>query len=325
MDQFDKQKLFESTPFQRVDTAGKPCDLTILIISFNCKELLKSCLNSIYASISEVCEVIVIDNASVDGTRESLLLEYPFVRLVTNAINVGHTRAVNQGVRLASGRRILLLDADTELLPKAIESLCTFMDTHNDTWLAAPRTLNSDGTIQETARNFPSPLSGVFGRQSLLTRLFPNNPVTRRYLGRAHLENREPFQVEFVSAACMLFDRRVLELVGLLDEGYPGYWVDADWCKRIQNAGGTIHCIPDAVIYHHEQNKSSRKRNPSRIIDFHTGVCRFYRLHHTCGRWDPRALVVALLLAIRAMLLLIINQCKRSDNYSDPLSLPQNR
>lgn len=302
-------------------TGEVPCDLSVVIISFNCWNLLKNCLLSIYFSSGTDFETIVLDNASLDGTPDRVREEFPQVRLLVNPLNIGHSKAFNQAVKHARGKRILLLDADTELLPEAIFTLHRFMESHADAWLAAPRTLNTDGTIQESARNFPSPLSGIFGRQSLLSRLFPDNPITRRYLGRENIGASEAFQVEFVSAACMLFDRRVLERVGPFDEGYPGYWVDADWCKRIRKSGGMIYCVPNAVIYHHEQNVSSRKRNPSRIIDFHTGVYRFYRIHYTFGGWDPRSAVAAILLTIRAIILLCANKFKKRGNYSDPLSL----
>ncbi len=131
-----------------------------------------------------------------------------------------------------------------------------------------------------------------------------------------------PFQVEHISSASMFFRKSLLDSVGLFDEAYKGYWVDADWCKRIQKAGEKIFCVPKSVIIHREQNHSDLKKSRSRIIFFHTGVFRFYRLHYTWGYLDPRTLIAALLLSIRALINLAINETKKtSAAQKDPLLL----
>jgi len=264
--------------------------LSVLIISFNCWDLLSDCLCSLHNSDNNFHEIVVVDNASVDETCKMLPKAFPEVRLLQNRTNVGHTKAVNQGCKEISGTHILLLDADTELAPDCISKMMGFMEIYPDISMVAPRTYNSDGSVQESARDFPSPINGVFGRQSMLTRLFPNNTFSRRYLAQHNLNSSAPFQVEQISAACMLFKRDLLDLVGYWDEGYSGYWVDSDWCKKIQKKGEKIFCVPQASIVHHEQNKHTIKKNPVRIIAFHQGVYRFYRLHYTLGFWDPRSI-----------------------------------
>jgi len=244
--------------------------------------------------------------------------------VIENTENLGFIRGVNQGFSFATGDQILLLDADTELRYDTISQMYIFLEEHSEVVMVVPRTINPDGTIQETARRFPSIINGFLGRQSFLTRLFPNNPFSKRYLDRNNLENRNPFQVEFVSAACIMFRKTVLNTVGFLDEGfskYAGYWSDADWCNRIQKAGGIIYCVPQAVILHHEQNKPFRKINSLRIIEFHKGVFRLYRLHYTLGKWDSRILIAALLLTARTLLLLTAKILKKAPESSvDPLS-----
>ncbi len=297
-------------------------NLSILIISFNCWHYLDICIQSILASDYPILEVVTVDNASMDGTPEKMRTKYPQVYLVQNDENVGHVRAVNQGFKLLTSDRILLLDADTELRPNAIRRMAEFLDDHREVCMVAPRTINSDGTMQETARNFPSPMNGLFGRQSVLTKLFPSNPFSRHYLARDHFDHQDPFQVEFISAACMMFRKTILERVGVWDEGFCGYWVDADWCKRIQKAGGIVYCVPQAVITHDEQNKGFRKKNPKRIIDFHVGAYKFYRRHYTLGMWDPRSVMAVFLLGLRTLLLLLTNILKKApESYKDPLSL----
>ena len=295
--------------------------LSILIISFNCWGRLNACLRSIFSSDHPVFEIIVIDNASIDGTVEKLHITYPTVRIIENSENIGHARGVNQGLKLVTGQRVLLLDADTELRPDAITHMSVFLDDHPEVYLVAPRLYNSDGTIQHSARNFPSIMSGLFGRQSLMTRLFPKNPFSQHYLALHHIDTQTPFRVQHVSAACMLFNREILSKVGFWDEGFHSYWVDADWCKSIQEAGGTVYCVPKAFIIHHEQYSRFLKKSPTRIIKFHLGAYRFYRQHYTLGIWDPRNLIAAFALAVRAFLLLIINTFKRTSQcYTDPIS-----
>ncbi len=301
-----------------------PNTLSALIVTYNGWHYLNTCLRSIEASDHPVTEIVVVDNGSIDGTAEKLHAAYPGVRLIHNAGNAGFIRAVNQGLAAVTGERILLLDVDTELRRNAIGILSRFLDTHPEVSLVVPRTYDADGQVQETARQFPSAMNGLFGRQSLLTRLFPGNPFSNRYLSRHYLQSAAPFPVEMVSAACILLRRRLVDDVGGLDEGfsrYVGYWSDADWCKRIQATGALAYCVPEAVIIHHEQNKPHRKKNPTRIVEFHTGAHRFYRRHYTFGWLDPRSLAAALLLGLRAALLLGLNALKKEEVASvDPLS-----
>ena len=297
--------------------------LSIIIVSYNCWNHISACLKSVFASDLKPDEIVVIDNASVDKTPERLAESYGSgIRLVVNPVNTGHARAVNQGLRLVNADRVLLLDADTELKPDMIRLLCEFMDSHPGASMAAPRMYGPDGALHDSARNFPSAINGLFGRQSLLTRLFPRNRFSRRYLATDRSGDETPFRVEHVSAACMLFDRSVVGAAGLWDEGYSGYWVDADWCKRIGKSGGVIYCVPAAVVIHHEQNSRTRKKNPARIVSFHAGVYRFYRIHYTYGAWDPRSIAAAAFLALRALSLLTINAFKKPQGLdADPLSI----
>ncbi len=297
-------------------------DISALIISFNCWNLLKKCIESIEASSYPCGEIIVIDNASVDGSPEKIRQTFPNVVLVENPDNVGHTKAVNQGCQLAKGDLILLLDADTEIDKDALPTMLNFLQTHPDVWMVAPKTFLGDGTVQDSAKNFPKPINGLFGRQSLLTRLFPDNPFSRRYLRIQNNKDTSPIQVEHVSAACMLFRHNIIDKIGLWDEGFHSYWVDADWCMRIKMAGGKIYYIPEAVITHYEQNQQKYKKSPVRIIKFHTGAYRFYRKYYTWGTLDPRSVAAALALSTRALLLLIANHFKApAESRSDPLTM----
>ena len=182
--------------------------LSILIVSWNDWPKLRLCLASIMRSELPTTEIIVVDNNSTDSTADRLQMEFPKVRAIRNAQNIGHTRAVNQLFSLATGEHILLLDSDTELRPDCIAILHDYLRAHPEVDLVAPRTFNTDGTIQETARNFPTPLSGIVWTSVPADTLVPEQSDLRhRYLARDQINHSVPFAVQQVGGACMFFRR----------------------------------------------------------------------------------------------------------------------
>lgn len=284
--------------------------LTILIVTWNSWGDLKRCLESIRQSAAGESEILVFDNGSADGTPEKVRQQFPEVRLEQSPVNLGLPPAVNRGLRAARGDYVMLLDVDTEVKPGTSRRLLDFLQQRPDVALVAPRIHTPEGRIEPTARNLPSAMNGLFGRQSILTRLFPNNPYSRRYLAPQHLGRTEPFRVEQVSAACMFMRRTLVDEVGPWDEEYRCYWVDSDWCAQIKRAGKAVYCVPDVGIVHHENNRADRKKSTWRIRHFHIGAYRFYRKHHALGPLDPRALFAAIALAVRAVVMLALNEFK---------------
>ena len=290
----------------RTGATGGP-ELSVLIISWNDWPKLQACLASLMRSSMASYEIIVVDNASSNGTPDRVQAMYPGVRLIRNAQNVGHTRAVNQAFGLATGNYILLLDSDTELEPDCVSILHDYLVHHPDVDLVAPRTFNTDGSVQETARNFPTPLSGLFGRQTLLTRWFPNNPISGRYLQRGQLDHSEPFPVQQVGGACMFFRRELLDVVGPWDTSYFGYWVDTDWCYQLHAKDRRVVCVPAARMVHHESNARGKRKSAKRIWIFHYGAYQLYTRWHTRGPWDPRAILAGAALLASAGLKAVMN------------------
>lgn len=275
--------------------------LSVVIVTWNRWSDTRVCLESLRAASLRDIEILVVDNGSSDQTVAQLREHYRDVRLLCNAHNTGHSHAVNQGIEAAQGDAILVLDADTEVASDALATMLNHLEAHPAVGVVAPRTLNTDGSVQQTARAFPRPINGLFGRQSLLTRLFPGNPLSRRYLGSDQLDVRQPFRVEQVSGACMMFRRELVTRVGPWDEGYFAYWVDSDWCYKVGAAGYAIDCVPTALVVHHEQNRAGRRRSLHRIWHFHYGAYRFYRNNMTLGAADPRALLALLALTVHGV------------------------
>lgn len=284
--------------------------LSILIVTWNSWGDLERCLKSVYTMDYPVYEVVVIDNGSVDGTVEKINQQFPLVNLTVNPTNLGLPPALNQGLQLASGDYVMLLDVDTELDPGAASILVNFMETHADVSLAAPRIYTPEGDIEQSARNLPSISSGLFGRQSFLARMFPDNPFTRRYLMPQNLNKKEPFKVEQVSAACMFMRKSLIDEIGPMDEGYRCYWIDSDWCAQLKSEHKKIFCVPRASIVHYENNNARKKKSPWRIWHFHLGAFRLYRKRYTWGYLDPRTIFAAVVLFSRALLQLLLNALK---------------
>lgn len=244
-----------------------------------------------YASTYAPFEVVVVENASTDGTPELLQQHFPQVCALNCAVNLGHTGGFNFGIQHVRGDLVLLLDADTEFDADLIGALVTFMATHPGVAVAAPRLYYADGALQETARNFPSAMSGLFGRQSALTRWFPNNRFSRSYLLREKLHENEAYAVQSLSSACMIFPTSLIGEVGAWDESYPGYWVDVDWCFKLHGLGKKLVCLPQLRMVHHEGNRRLRRRGARRIWMFNFGAFLLYRKHYTRGTYDPRAVL----------------------------------
>jgi len=207
--------------------------------------------------------------------------------------NLGFARANNRALAVARGRHVLLLNSDAEVLPGALDSLVTFLDANPRVGVAAPRLLNSDLSDQGTARAFPTPAAAVFGRKSWLTRSFPHNRWSTRYLTGRTCTDQKPFRVDWVSGACMMVRREAIDRVGSLDEGFFMYWEDADWCRRINAAGYDVMCLPAARVIHHEGGSS--RGQPARLVwAFHRSVYHYYAKHDAPQPWNPlRALAVA--------------------------------
>jgi GT2 family glycosyltransferase len=281
--------------------------LSVLVVSFNTRDLLGACLRSLPAGLRRHgYEVIVADNGSNDGSVAMLRRDWPSVTVLELGANLGFARATNRALAHARGRHALLLNSDAEIQPEALDRLVDFLDATPSAGVAAPRLLNTDLSDQGTARAFPTPAVVLFGRRSPLTRLFPRNRWSRRYLvGRDRAGDR-PFEVDWVSGACMMVRREAVAAAGPLDEGFFMYWEDADWCRRIKTSGYHVYCVPGARVIHHEGGSSGGRR--ARLVwTFHRSAYRYFAKHHAPQPWNPLRAVVGAGLTVRAALLAAVS------------------
>lgn len=269
-------------PNQAVSTSAKTTDsdamdLSIIIVSWNVKELLRQCLISIERDRGDLdVEIIVVDSASEDGSAAMVASEFPGVTLIACDENVGFPRGNNLGMAAANGRRMMLLNPDTELVPGALKTLMDAMDREPAIGALGPQLLNPDGTIQSSRRRFPTLLTGVF-ESTWLEPLSPGGLLDDYYA--RDLPDDVASDVDWLTGACIVVPREVVETVGGMDEAYFMYSEELDWCRRIKAAGWRVVCEPAAQVIHHE-GKSSEQAVTARHINFQQAKLRYYRKHH---------------------------------------------
>ncbi len=251
-------------------------DLTLVIVSWNVCELLRRCLQSILATEGDV-EIVVVDNASTDGSPEMVQEAFPQVRLIANEENRGFTAANNQGLALAQGRALMLLNPDTEVVEDALATMVEYLDAHPKVGALGPRLLFPDGRQQPSRRRFPT-FATALVESTVIQEWWADNRILRRYY-MADTPDDAIQPVDWVVGACLLVRREAYEQVGGLDEGFFMYSEELDWCKRIKDAGWEVVYLPTATVLHHE-GKSSEQVVPARHIRFQTSKVRYFRKHH---------------------------------------------
>lgn len=244
-------------------------DLSIVIVSYNVKDFLLDCLKSVYADDSFVAEVIVVDNASSDGSSEAVRKYYPDVILIENSRNKGFPAANNQAFKIAKGKYILMLNPDAILLEKTLVNLIRYLDKNHDAGIIAPQLLNTDGSIQQSVWRFPS-LKSIFAEMFYLNFL----------LGKKNYSDQNKdseFEAESFSGAAILFRRSVLDSIGMLDEKL--FWIeDVDFCYRAKKAGMRLMYFPAAKAIHHISKSAKTNYNVS-ISNQIFNKIKFYKKH----------------------------------------------
>jgi N-acetylglucosaminyl-diphospho-decaprenol L-rhamnosyltransferase len=293
-----------------METTAETPELSIVIVNYNGGELFLQCVESVFANPGRRrFEVIVVDNGSSDGSADRVAERFPSVRMKRRPDNVGLAKAFNEGVAMMRGRYLLSLDDGTSVQSGAVDALIDFLEANPAVGAAGARLYDPDMTLQPVARRFPHPLNALLGRRSLAAKWFPNHPLVRRYLMPEFSHSTEPFAVDWNSSAALMLRRQVIDEVGAMDPRYFVYWVDADWCFRLQKAGWKVFCVPAAKVLHLENLRvGHRKRPRSRmVIDFHMGAYRFYRDNMARGWWKPTALLAAAGLFTRAAIIVTAN------------------
>lgn len=305
-------------------------DLSIIIVSWNVRDLLRACLASLAAGAAAAAErpsltveVIVVDNASADGSAAMVAAEFPAVQLIANPENRGFTGGNNQGLALAHGRYVLFLNPDTVVSPGALSTMVAYMEAHPKVGALGPRLRYGDGSLQSSARRFPT-LATALLESTPLAWHWPENRWARAYRmedeGLKIEDSRLKIQiapemaanlqssifnvaspVDWVVGAALLTRRAVLDEIGGFDEGYFMYSEELDWCRRAALAGWQTVYLPAAEIIHYE-GKSSEQVVAARHIRFHRSRVRYFRKFHGRAAAETVRLAVLGMFAVEWLL-----------------------
>lgn len=223
--------------------------VSIIILNWNTKEFLRRCLKSVYEKVRDISfEIIVVDNASTDGSNKMIRSDFRDVTVVQNTKNLGFAKGNNQAMRIARGEYFLLLNSDTIVNEGAIEALVDFMENHSGTAAVGPKVLNADGTIQSKGSYFPS-ISESLILFLRIHKLFPQK--ARSYLfPKIFWDGNIINKVDWVTGCCILIRRDVAYEIGLLDETFFFYGEEIEWCYRAKKAGYSVYYFPKAEIIH---------------------------------------------------------------------------
>jgi GT2 family glycosyltransferase len=276
------------------------CD--IILVNYNSTDMLLRSIRSVFDIINDHnVKIIIQDNGSQDRV-ERLTVIYPRVFLTRNYANLGFAKAVNQGLNQGIAPYVVLLNPDAYVRRDFFTATLRFMAENRDVGILGPRILDPDGTIQDSARSFPNPFTGLFGRTALFSRWFPTNRLSRRNLLTRMSDGITPMEVDWVSGACMVVRRRAVEEVGPMDERFFLYWEDADWCRRMWRKDWKVVYFPGASVVHVARGSSDKVPRQA-LIEFHRSAYRLFAKYAEGSQRFAKPLVLWAL-ALRLLLLL---------------------
>jgi GT2 family glycosyltransferase len=282
-------------------------DLGIVIVNWNTCDHLDRCLKTVFASEGDfTCTVVVVDNASDDGSPDMVEAKYPQAKLIRSAENIGYPRGNNIGLRALgyrgkndvdgdAPRYALLLNPDTELPPTALRDMIAFMDARPDVGVAGPKLVLPDGTLDKACRRgFPTPMVSLY-HYSGLAKLFPKSERFGRY-NMTFADVDDELEVDSVVGAYMQIRKEANVQTGLLDEVFFMYAEDIDWCYRIKEAGWKVWYHPAVIVHHVKRAASSQSRKAQ--FEFWRAMLIFYRKHYraTTPIWLHSLVMLGLLL-----------------------------
>jgi len=290
-------------------------DVSVVIVNWNTRDVLRDCLASVYTNTKNIrFEVIVIDNASSDGSAEMVRGEFPHVILLMNPRNLGFATANNQGMSVANGRYVLLLNSDTILLDNAIEKTMAFADSHAQAGIVGCRVLNPDKSLQPTCFMFPSVLN-MFLWATYLSKVF----ATSRFFGRERMiwwHRDDVREVDVATGCFMLVRSQAIEQVGLLDERFFMYGEETDWCCRFKKAGWRILFTPDAEIIH-LGGASTRQMSSEMFLQYVKSMLLLFKKHKSWFSYRFACVLLALCFSLRAPFWLAKAICAKNTRDSN--------
>jgi GT2 family glycosyltransferase len=294
--------------------SGREPALSVVIVNYKAYAELDECLASLLTVPTGDFEVIIVDHSSSTPDLQRLSAKFPDVVWVPTQGNDGFSAGINAGARLARGRHLLMLNPDTRMQLDAVDAMAAYLDSHSDTAVVGARVEDPGGTVQRSARRFPTMLTGLAGRSSLVTRLWPDNPLSRHDT-LADATTTAPREVDWVAGSCMAVSADAFRRVGGMDEQFFLYWEDADLCKRLKEAGWKTVYLPSAIVVH----GVGRSRRHARVLSvraFHRSAYLYFRKHRA-GRFRAISLPVARAVLFGRMSLMLVAQAVTRRDWSE--------
>ncbi len=255
-------------------------EVSVVIVSYNSRAVLAPCLESLKRqNLFDATEVVVVDNASSDGTPTMVRERYPWVKLIAGRKNVGFSRGVNVGIREARGDYFLVLNPDTVLKPDSIEKLVDFMKNNPSAGIVGPKLVYEDGSIQYSCRRFYTWRVLVL-RRTILGKIFKNSRAVAEHL-MLDFDHTTTREVDWILGACLLVRREAVQSVGLLDERFFLYFEDVDWCYRMKQKGWRIFYYPESIVVHNYARESAQSVINRSVIAHLASLIRYY------DKWNP--------------------------------------
>ncbi|MFO7838385.1 MAG: glycosyltransferase family 2 protein [Desulfosalsimonadaceae bacterium] len=288
-------------------------DLDIIITNYNSTDYLLGCLESICRASGDLdANIFVIDNASTDNV-DRISGIYKGVTLVKRDNNAGYAGAVNECLPRCRAPFTVVMNPDVSVGKGCFQCILRYMKHNPDVAVVGPRVMDCNNQVQGSARSFPTPMTALFGRSSFLTKILPGNRISCKNIVTGQAGNNHPVDVDWVSGACMVVKKEAIRQVGPMDGRYFLYWEDADWCKRMKDAGWRIAYSPEAHIVHYS-GCSSRNNILRSLLEFHKSVYRFYCKYNRCRGTRAQKFLdpaVFLGLSMRFYMVLLLEGCNR--------------
>lgn len=285
-------------------------DLSIIIVSYNTKELTKQTIQSIINTVQGIeYEIIVVDNASTDGSPNEIKDAFKNVKVIESKSNDGFSKANNKGILESKGKYILLLNSDTIVIDDCIKKCVHFMDESGEVGALGCRVILEDGSLDHACkRGFPSPEASLYYMMKL-DKLFPHSKRFGKYTLN-YLSEFEINEIDSLTGAFLMVRHDILDQIGLLDEDFFMYGEDIDWCYRIKEAGLKVVYYPKASIIHYK-GASSKKKKYKTIYEFHRAMYLFYNKHYLKKCNIILTIFVYIGVALKLFLSLLINVFKK--------------
>lgn len=276
--------------------------VSIVIITWNSEKYIKPCLVSILKQKNygfKNFELIVIDNNSKDNTVPIIEHEFSRVFLIKNKSNEGYAKANNQGLKIAQGEYVLLLNPDTELQDNFFQPILNFIERNQMVGAIAPKMLNLDLSIQHSIRSFPN-YSILLWELTGLAQCFPNHRIFGKWR-MVYFNYNEPAEIDQPMASCLLIQKNAVDEVGCFDENFPMFYNDVDFCYRLKHAGWQIYYLPKSAVIH-ERGASTKRVRTKMIFSMHKSLYHYFEKHDKRKSFKLIRLILYPLLILTAVI-----------------------